>query len=104
VYVGDIVLAVGNVSDTVTVEAEAGQLQIQSETGERSNLITNRQLRDIGLNGRNIVDLMRTIPGVISGGVTATGASTVTHITGGFNINGTRSLQARIHHRRRHQS
>src|SRR5207344_727397 len=53
----------------------------------------NRQLRDIGLNGRNVVDLMRTIPGVIAGGVTANAASTVTNITGGFNINGTRSLQ-----------
>src|SRR5437016_1822722 len=93
VNVGNMVLEVGNVSETITVAAEAGQLQIQSESGERSNLVTNRQLRDIGLNGRNIVDLMRTIPGVIAGGVTANAASTVTNITGGFNINGTRSAQ-----------
>ncbi len=93
VNVGDVVLQVGSTGETVTVEAEAGQLQIQSETGERSNVITNRQLRDIGLNGRNVVDLMRTIPGVIAGGVTANAASTVTNITGGFNINGTRSAQ-----------
>ncbi len=38
------------------------------------------------------VDL-RTIPGVISGGVTANAASTVTNIAGGFNINGTRGAQ-----------
>jgi hypothetical protein len=75
------------------VEAEAGQLQLQSESGERSNVLTNRQIRDIALNGRNIVDLMRTIPGVIAGGVTANAASTVTNITGGFSINGTRSAQ-----------
>jgi hypothetical protein len=93
VNVGNMVLEVGNVSETVTVEAETGQLQIQSESGERSNIVTNRQLRDIGLNGRNVVDLMRTIPGVIAGGVTANAASTVTNITGGFNINGTRSAQ-----------
>src|SRR5262249_57397853 len=93
VNVGNLVLEVGALTETVTVAAEAGQLQIQSESGERSNLVTNRQLRDIGLNGRNVVDLMRTIPGVIAGGVTANAASTVTNITGGFNINGTRSAQ-----------
>jgi hypothetical protein len=93
ISVGDVVLEIGSLSETVTVEAEAGTLQIQTESGERSNLVTNRQLRDIGLNGRNVVDLMRTIPGVIAGGVTANAASTVTNITGGFSINGTRSLQ-----------
>src|SRR4051794_25103718 len=93
VNVGDIVLELGNLAETITVEAEAGQLQIQSESGERSNVVTNRQLRNIALNGRNVVDLMRTIPGVIAGGVTANAASTVTNITGGFSINGTRSTQ-----------
>jgi mono/diheme cytochrome c family protein len=36
---------------------------------------------------------MRTIPGVSSGGVTANAASTVNNVSGGFNINGTRSAQ-----------
>ena len=93
VSVGDVVLEVGSLTETVTVEADAGMIQTQTESGERSNIVTNRQLRDIGLNGRNIVDLMRTIPGVISGGVTANAASTVTNITGGFSINGTRTAQ-----------
>jgi hypothetical protein len=93
VNVGDIVLEVGSITETINVEAETGQLQVQTESGERSDVVTNRQLRNVPLNGRNIVDLMRTIPGVIQGGVTANAASTVTNITGGFNINGTRSLQ-----------
>src|ERR1039457_369662 len=93
VSVGDIVLEIGSLTETVTVQAELGQLQIQTESGERSNVVTNRQLRGIALNGRNVVDLMRTIPGVIAGGVTANAASTVTNITGGFSINGTRSAQ-----------
>src|SRR5882724_5506637 len=93
VNVGDVILEIGNQTDTVSVQAEAGQLQIQTESGERSSVVTNRQLRDIALNGRNVVDLMRTIPGVIAGGVTANAASTVTNITGGFSINGTRSAQ-----------
>jgi Carboxypeptidase regulatory-like domain/TonB-dependent Receptor Plug Domain len=91
VNVGDIVLEVGSVSETVTVQAELGQLQIQSDSGERSNLVTNRQLRDIALNGRNVVDMFKTVPGVIAGGTVTT--STVTNVVGGFNINGTRSLQ-----------
>lgn len=93
VNVGDVVLEVGSLTEIVNVEAEAGQLQIQTESGERSNVITNRQLRDIALNGRNVIDLMRTIPGVIAGGVTANAASTVNNIVGGFSVNGTRSAQ-----------
>ena len=93
VSVGDIVLEVGSLTETVTVQADAGQLQIQTESGERSNVITNRQLRNIPLNGRNVIDLMRTIPGVIAGGVTANAASTVNNIAGGFSVNGTRSAQ-----------
>ena len=93
ISLGDIVLQVGSISDTITVEADAGTTQIQSESGERSNIVTNRQIRDIGLNGRNIIDLMRTLPGILSGGVTQNAASTVTNITDNININGTRSVQ-----------
>ena len=60
VNVGNMVLEVGALSETVTVAAEAGQLQIQSESGERSNLVTNRQLRDIGSGGPGNV-VMRDI-------------------------------------------
>ena len=94
VNVGDFVLAVGNVSETVTVEADTGRLQIQSESGERSDLVTGKQLRNIGLNGRNVIDLAKLVPGVISGGAASgSGASTVTNITGSFTINGTRNTQ-----------
>ena len=74
VSLGQIILEVGSLTESVTVTAEAGQLQMQTESGERSHLVTNRQLRDIALNGRNVVDLMRSIPGVLAGGVTANAA------------------------------
>jgi Carboxypeptidase regulatory-like domain/TonB-dependent Receptor Plug Domain len=93
VNVGDIVLELGSLTETVTVEAEQGQLQVSSSSGERSDLVTNRQVRDLALNGRNVVDLFKTVPGVISSGVVANAASTVTNIVGNININGTRSLQ-----------
>ena len=91
--VGDVVLAVGSISDTVTVEANAGTVQIQAESGERSDLVTNRDLRDIGMNGQNVVDLMKFIPGVNVSALVANAASTVTNITGSFQVNGTRSLE-----------
>ncbi len=91
INVGDMILEVGNVTETVTVQEEAGQLQIQAESGERSNLVTNRQLRDLALNGRNVVDLMKTVPGVIAGTTQTT--STVTNVVSGFNVNGTRNTQ-----------
>jgi len=91
VNVGILVLEVGDVSESITVEADAGRLQIQTESGERSDIVTNRQLRDIALNGRNIVDLMKIVPGVITGRSLPT--STVTNVVDQLNINGTRALQ-----------
>ena len=93
VSLGDIALELGSITETVNVQSDEGRLELQTESGERSNVVSNRQLRNIPLNGRNVIDLMRTIPGVIAGGVTANAASTVTNITGGFSINGTRSAQ-----------
>ncbi len=91
VNVGAFVLEIGNMADTITVEVEAGRLQIQSESGERSDIVTNKQLRDIALNGRNAMDFMKLVPGVITTNVRT--QSTVLNITDGMNINGTRSIQ-----------
>jgi hypothetical protein len=93
VGLGDIVLQVGSAAETVTVEADAGTIQVQAESGERSDILTNREIRDIGLNGLNIVDMMKFIPGVNVSALVANAASTVTNITGSFQVNGTRSLE-----------
>jgi outer membrane receptor protein involved in Fe transport len=91
---GEFVMEVGTVSETVQVTADAGQLLIKTESGERSDLVSGQQLRNIGLNGRNAIDLVKIVPGVISGGAASgSGASTVTNITGSFTINGTRNTQ-----------
>jgi hypothetical protein len=87
---GTFVLSVGTESTTVTVNADTGQLQIQADSGERSDLITGKQLNDIALNGRNVLDILRVIPGV--SGVGSFGASG----TGGlstYSVNGTRTNQ-----------
>lgn len=86
---GEFSLEIGEISNTVTVTADAAQLQIKSESGERSDLITNRQLRDLALNGRNVLDLTKTVPGIINTSQNAT--STVNNAAGTFNINGSRN-------------
>jgi hypothetical protein len=85
---GVFVLQVGGASATVEVKADTAELQLQADSGERSDLITNQQLEEVATNGRNVLDYMRLIPGVA--GVGSFGASG----TGGldsYNINGTRS-------------
>jgi hypothetical protein len=81
-------LQAGTVAASVTVTADSGQLQVQTDSGEWSDLITGKQLEDVATNGRNVLDYMRLIPGVA--GVGQFGASG----TGGldtYNINGTRA-------------
>ena len=85
---GEFDLAVGTTADSVTVTAEAGQLQLQSNSGERSDVITSKQLNDVALNGRMVLDYMKLIPGVVSG---FDGSAATTWGIGAFNINGTRA-------------
>ena len=87
---GEIVLAMGAATESVTVTADAGQIQLQTYSGERSDLITGKQLNDVAMNGRNVLDYMKLIPGVsgtFSGSVSGTGG------IDGFNVNGTRANQ-----------
>jgi hypothetical protein len=85
---GVFTLKVGSESATVTVDADSGQLQLQANSGERSDLITGKQLNDIALNGRNVLDLLRTIPGVA--GLSTFGVSSTGGLTA-YSVNGTRT-------------
>ena len=87
---GEFVLAVGADTESVTVTADAGQLQLQSNSGERSDVITDKQLNDVAINGRNVLDYMKLIPGVsglFDGHQSGTGG------LDSYNINGTRANQ-----------
>lgn len=85
---GDFVLQVGTTTETVNVTADAGQLQLQSNSGERSDLVTNKQLNEVAMNGRNVLDYMKLIPGVIS---SFDGHASGTGGLDAMNINGTRA-------------
>jgi Carboxypeptidase regulatory-like domain/TonB-dependent Receptor Plug Domain len=58
-----ITLDVGGTSETVTVQAEA--VQVQTTNGARSGLITRDNIEDIALKGRDFAGLLKLLPGVI---------------------------------------
>ena len=88
VNAGELVLQVGAAAESITVTADAGQIQLQSNSGERSDLITSKQLNDVAMNGRNVLDYMKLIPGVIS---SFDGHASGTGGIDAMNINGTRA-------------
>src|SRR6266478_2146948 len=60
----DFQMAVGAASETVTVEANA--IAVQSDSGEVSNLITDKQVSQLAVNGRSIYQLAQLTPGASS--------------------------------------
>ena len=61
----NIALKVGAVSEQITVEASA--IQVETTNGELSGLINGAQVADLPLNGRNFMQLVLTVPGVATG-------------------------------------
>jgi hypothetical protein len=59
-----IILELGEITETVTVEA--ARQQIDTVTAVRSGAVTESQLTDIGLQSRSYTDLLKTVPGVQS--------------------------------------
>jgi hypothetical protein len=58
----DIRLEVGEVTERIAVVAEAEQ--VQTTTGDIGRVITEQQITQLALNGRNYLQLIRMIPGV----------------------------------------
>lgn len=75
----DLVLQVGDVSETITITSEAAPVETRS--GEVSSLITEKQVSELPLNGRNYAQLALMVPGVSP--VTQSGAG------GAFKTGGT---------------
>jgi hypothetical protein len=71
----DIILSVGALTETVTVEAQAAT--VQTASAERAGVLTSRQVTDLAENGRSLFDLTRVVPGVVYtgglGGIMANG-------------------------------
>src|SRR5580693_954997 len=60
----DFQMQLGAAQETVTVEANA--VQVQTDSGERSNLITEQQMSQLSINGRGIYQLAALTPGASS--------------------------------------
>ena len=60
---GELALEVGGANETVTITAEA--TQIQAESAERSMAIQGAALRSIAVNGRGFTPLASLVPGII---------------------------------------
>jgi hypothetical protein len=61
--VGALALQLGAVSETVTVTAVTAD--VQTVSSERSGLVTNKQLTDLMLVGRDFLGLLETLPGTV---------------------------------------
>lgn len=79
---GSIALEVGQVSETVTVEANTAQLQ--TESAKIEGTVTSQMMTDLSVRDRNFMYLLKTIPGVVPD----------TNNGRGVNINGGRADQA----------
>lgn len=80
ISIGDAVLTVGGVNETVTVEAEAAA--VETSSAERAGVLTSRQVTELAETGRSVFDLTRVLPGVVyTGGL------------GGIQANGNRGNQ-----------
>ncbi|MGH9695241.1 MAG: carboxypeptidase regulatory-like domain-containing protein, partial [Bryobacteraceae bacterium] len=83
----DIGLSVGSQGQTVTVRADA--LQLQSETSELSTLISGEQVSQLATNGRNVTALAALGMGV-SNNLPAFGGVNALTSANGISFNGTR--------------
>jgi Carboxypeptidase regulatory-like domain/TonB-dependent Receptor Plug Domain len=91
IALGNLVLEVGAVTETITVAAE--KAHVQTDTAESSAEITTSQLTNLTARGRDVVSLLRTIPGVAyqadpdsAGGSYGTGSPSIRGANSNMNI------------------
>ena len=79
----NIAFEVGAVTDSITVQAEA--VQVDTRAGTLKEVVDSRRIVELPLNGRNPLQLQQLVPG--SGGVTGRGQAQ----NDTYSINGSRS-------------
>ena len=75
----DILLSVASVQSEITVP---GFAHLETENSSSGEMITRRQIKDMPLNGRNYLDLLQLVPGVVLNRQAAIGFDTATPILG----------------------
>ncbi len=91
VALGDVTLQVGDVTETISVTGESAQ--VQTSSSEHSAELTTTQLQNLTAKGREVVSMLRTIPGVqyqadqdSTGGSYGTGTPNIAGTFSGTNI------------------
>jgi len=84
---GQLQLALGSVSEAVSVQAD--NVQVQTSSSENSELLSTRQMDQLSSKGRDVVALLRVMPGVSAS--TDNAALGDTFGTATPNISGTRN-------------
>ena len=91
VALGDVTLQVGEVTETISVVGEVAQ--VQTDSSEHSAVLTSTQLTNLTAKGREVVSMLRTIPGVqyqadqdSTGGSYGTGTPNIAGTFSGTNI------------------
>jgi len=87
----NVQLSIGTVSETVTVSGSSPLVQIA--TSELGTTVGEEQIKTLPLNGRNFVNLTRTVPGVVRGipGANIDGAGSLAwRASASFSANGQR--------------
>src|SRR5260370_1036103 len=88
----DLKLEVGALTESVTIQAESPL--VQTSSSELGTTVTNQQIEALPLNGRNFVNLTRTVPGVLRGipGSNIDGAGSLAwRASASFSANGQRA-------------
>ncbi len=84
-------LEIGTVSETITITGQSPLVQISSS--ELGTTVAEEQIKTLPLNGRNFVNLTRTVPGVVRGipGANIDGAGSLAwRASASFSANGQR--------------
>ena len=76
--VGDLVLQVGAVSETIEVSAQG--TSVQTASAERAGVITETQVENLAIIDRNITSMLQLLPGVVDNG-------TAERLVNNWNIN-----------------
>ncbi|MEP6917820.1 MAG: TonB-dependent receptor, partial [Acidobacteriota bacterium] len=87
----DVKLEVGAMTEAVSIRAETPL--VQTSSSELGTTVTNEQIEALPLNGRNFVNLTRTVPGVLRGipGANIDGAGSLAwRASASFSANGQR--------------
>jgi hypothetical protein len=88
--VANLTLEVGQVSDTVSVQADS--VQVETRSGDVSSLIAEKQVTELPLDGRNYAALVTMVPGVspaLGGNFAVRGTGLDSHID--MSVNGNQS-------------